>query len=45
MSFLSPLGFERNATLRKIQSDPNFTGRLGAFLQVVIGAGISAAIT
>lgn len=30
--------------MQKIQSTPSFTGRLGAFLQVVIGGAISAAM-
>ncbi len=44
MGFLSPFGFERTATLQRIQSDPNFTGRMGAFLQLAIGFAVSAAM-
>lgn len=44
MGFLSPFGFEREATLQRIQSDPNFTGRAGAFLQLAIGFAVSAAM-
>lgn len=44
MGFLTPIGFEREKTLQRIQSDPNFTGRLGAFLQVAIGFAISSAM-
>lgn len=44
MGFLSPFGFEREATLQRIQSDPGFTGRTGAFLQLAIGFAISAAM-
>lgn len=41
---LQPFGFERTETLQKIQSNPRFTGRLSAFLQVAIGAAISTAM-
>ncbi len=44
MGFLTPIGFEREKTLQRIQSDPGFTGRLGAFLQVAIGFAISSAM-
>ncbi len=44
MAALSPFGFERTSTLQKIQSDPNFSGRLGAFLQTAIGFAISSAM-
>lgn len=44
VSALSPFGFERAETLQKIQSNPGFTGRLSAFLQVAIGAVISTAM-
>lgn len=44
MGVLSPLWFERESTLQRIQSDPNFTGRTGAFLQLAIGFAISAAM-
>lgn len=43
-SALSPFGFERQSTLQRIQSDPEFTGRAGAFLQLAIGFAISAAM-
>jgi len=44
MGFLSPFGFEKKATLERIQSDPGFTGRTGAFLQLAIGFAVSAAM-
>lgn len=37
-------GWENQATIQKIQSNPNFTGRLQSLIQVAIGFGVSAAL-
>ena len=37
-------GWENKATIQRIQSNPNFTGRLQSLIQVAIGFGVSSAL-
>ncbi len=37
-------GWENKATIQRIQSSPNFTGRLQSFIQVALGLAVSSAM-